>query len=661
MELNKKNILFLFIILLFFCFDNNITALEIRIDLSAMDGSASGNWNTISLANANLTTSNLKNYTDGAASSISITGSGWNGEWHGTIPAGYWFDGGAGMGDRLYCSTGSASFTFSNLGTSTYSVEILSEGDATVNYLTVNSSSASRSNLGNTVYPWNQGNSNDWLIWDSVTPSAGQITISISVQSGTYLNMDLIRIVQLITAPAAPTSNAASNISPTSFLANWNTVGDATGYKLDVSTVNTFASFVTGYQDLNVGKVTSYRVSGLNASTTYYYRVRAYNTVGTSANSGTQSTATTTAATEKQEFTYTGSDQTWTAPANVRQVYVQAWGAGGGKSGYSTSYAGGSGGYSSGTVPVSPGQTYTIVVGQGGIGLGVGSGGTAGGSATYGGGGYGTMGDASGASGGGLSGFFMGNSGMTFDASGQARAFIIAGGGGGSTGYAGGAGAGGGTTGGAGAATGGNGGTQSAGGTGTAGADGSALCGGNGSSTGFQASGSSDGGGGGGGYWGGEGGYDDAKPGGGGSGYLHGTIIGGQTTQGTQGPTSSEATPPNTGNSDYLSTAGVGAYGQVSTASGANGGHGLVVLSWTPKIIDQNLLTNAGAESGTLDSWTIIENGGNGWTVYENGIGGNYLFATSHLWCKKSQTIDLIAKGYTAAELDSVPKIYVEC
>ncbi|MBP7653669.1 right-handed parallel beta-helix repeat-containing protein, partial [Candidatus Dependentiae bacterium] len=45
----------------------------------------------------------------------------------------------------------------------------------------------------------------------------------------------------------------------------------------------------------------------------------------------------------------------------------------------------------------------------------------------------------------------------------------------------------------------------------------------------------------------------------------------------------------------------------------------------------------------------------------ENGIGGNYLFATSHLWCKKSQTIDLIAKGYTAAELDSVPKIYVEC
>jgi hypothetical protein len=38
-------------------------------------------------------------------------------------------------------------------------------------------------------------------------------------------------------------------------------------------------SFVTGYQNLNVGNVTSYVVTGLDPETTYYYRVRAYSGV----------------------------------------------------------------------------------------------------------------------------------------------------------------------------------------------------------------------------------------------------------------------------------------------------------------------------------------------------------------------------------------------
>ena len=36
-------------------------------------------------------------------------------------------------------------------------------------------------------------------------------------------------------------------------------------------------TYVPGYQNLNVGNATSRSVTGLNASTTYYYRVRAYN------------------------------------------------------------------------------------------------------------------------------------------------------------------------------------------------------------------------------------------------------------------------------------------------------------------------------------------------------------------------------------------------
>src|SRR5207247_7277982 len=61
----------------------------------------------------------------------------------------------------------------------------------------------------------------------------------------------------------------------------------ATGYRLDVSTSTTFSSYLSGYQNLDVGNVTSRSLSALIAGTTYYYRVRAYNSGGTSGNSGT--------------------------------------------------------------------------------------------------------------------------------------------------------------------------------------------------------------------------------------------------------------------------------------------------------------------------------------------------------------------------------------
>ena len=63
-------------------------------------------------------------------------------------------------------------------------------------------------------------------------------------------------------------------------MASWQPVSGAKGYLLDVSTSNTFDSYVDGYHDLDVGDATGRVVTKLNRGTTYYYRVRAYDVTG---------------------------------------------------------------------------------------------------------------------------------------------------------------------------------------------------------------------------------------------------------------------------------------------------------------------------------------------------------------------------------------------
>ena len=67
------------------------------------------------------------------------------------------------------------------------------------------------------------------------------------------------------------------------FMTNWQSVSGVVGYRLDVSTSNSFSSYVNGYHDLDVGNVTGQVVTGLSRGTTYYCRVRAYDATGTGA------------------------------------------------------------------------------------------------------------------------------------------------------------------------------------------------------------------------------------------------------------------------------------------------------------------------------------------------------------------------------------------
>ena len=73
------------------------------------------------------------------------------------------------------------------------------------------------------------------------------------------------------------------------------------------------------------------------------------------------------------------------------------------------------------------------------------------------------------------------------------------------------------------------------------------------------------------------------------------------------------------------------------------------------------LVVNGSGELASLDGWTVTEDGGNGW-VYNSGNSVDAIpgeFATSYSWAYREQVVDLLAMGYTGAELDTQPAITV--
>ena len=75
----------------------------------------------------------------------------------------------------------------------------------------------------------------------------------------------------------SPVITDATNITPNAFTVNWLPSIDASGYYLDVDDDPDFTSPVPPYNDLDVGNVSTYIVTGLAPDTSYYYQVNAYN------------------------------------------------------------------------------------------------------------------------------------------------------------------------------------------------------------------------------------------------------------------------------------------------------------------------------------------------------------------------------------------------
>ena len=250
------------------------------------------------------------------------------------------------------------------------------------------------------------------------------------------------------------------------------------------------------------------------------------------------------------KYTYTGSNQSFVVPSGVTSVNVYMWGAGGGAG---LGAGGGAGCYVQGILTVIPGETLTIVVGQGGGNKASSFG------KTYGGGG----------SGGGLD---NGRSDIVSSQGGgrsaivrSATDLVTAAAGGGGRGGRGGRGRL--VTGenGTGAATGG---TQSAGGTN----NGAIYSGGNANQDNSA--------GGGAGYYGGGGGGQDQAGGGGSCLTSNLSLLAGESTFGTE--SSNGVLAPQTSSPYYNSDVAFGATSSYGYNYGS-GGNGLVVISFPSK------------------------------------------------------------------------------
>jgi len=109
------------------------------------------------------------------------------------------------------------------------------------------------------------------------------------------------------TAVGVPGTPACSSTFPNNFTATW-TASSTAGvtYIVDLSTSSTFATYVSGYEHLDIGTGTTYTFTGLTSATKYYLRIMA-NSGGTCYSVYTSTLTVTTPCDPYSTFPYTES------------------------------------------------------------------------------------------------------------------------------------------------------------------------------------------------------------------------------------------------------------------------------------------------------------------------------------------------------------------
>ena len=164
----------------------------IHIDLGDSTSGPGGNWNTIANADQNSTVPGLIDFNTGSPTPVTYTGTGWTGsETSGNAfnSALNWVHVQAGI--DYFLSSSTASITFSGLGSGPWSIDLVSarqsneEIDITAQG-SLFSDGSFKHGAGENSDNWNLDfdGDDDFLIWNSVTPSMGSITLDFSRLGG---------------------------------------------------------------------------------------------------------------------------------------------------------------------------------------------------------------------------------------------------------------------------------------------------------------------------------------------------------------------------------------------------------------------------------------------------------------------------------------------